>query len=249
MSKSFRCIFIEFPFRCRFFKMVLVPRDAFFEEIHRKSPSLPPTFLRSVCRCLFGPVDHHQTKTDLRALNERLLNEAGERWNFDFRVGEPVHGKRYDWFPSNSEEVEVDSRLDFVPYSYPRQISNNCNTATVDLKSRGSNTRPYSPLCHNSQISASSDVTSRLAASTDGTASCDMNSDVIDSEDVSHDVDRTETGRRVTCRRKLSRDELTMPRSATISGSVRSTKNRTKTKRNLVRTLVAQRSAITGTCN
>lgn len=222
--------------------MMLVPSDAFFGDIHRKSPS---TFLRSVCRCLFGPVDHHQTKTDLQALNERLLNEAGQRWNFDFRVGEPAHGGRYDWFPSNSKKIEEDSRLDFVPCSYPNKIPNNCDTTAVDLKNRSSKTRPYSNPRHIAQ-SPANDVTSRLAAPADVTASRDLYSDVIDSDDVSRDVDRTDTGRRVTCRRRLSWDDRSTSRSATISGPVRRTRSRTKTTRKLVRTLAAQRSAITG---
>lgn len=222
--------------------MMLVPSDAFFEDIHRKSPS---TFLRSVCRCLFGPVDHHQTKTDLQALNERLLNEAGERWNFDFRVGKPVHGGRYDWFPSNSKKIEEDSRLDFVPCSYPNKNSNNCDTTAADFKNSCSKSRPYSNSHHTAQVPAN-DVTSRLAApAADVAVSRDLDSDVIDSGDVSRDVDRTETGRRVTCRRRLSWDERTTSRSATTLGAVRRTRSRAKTTRKLVRSLAAQRSAIT----
>jgi len=50
---------------------------------------------RSVKRMLW-PVDHEQTKRDLRSENQKLQKEITEKYNFDFTSGKPMHGK-YDW--------------------------------------------------------------------------------------------------------------------------------------------------------
>lgn len=45
-----------------------------------------------VCRCLFGPVDSEQLRRDCDALMAGCLQEARERWNFDFVTETPLEG-------------------------------------------------------------------------------------------------------------------------------------------------------------
>nr|XP_004649598.2 cyclin-dependent kinase inhibitor 1 [Jaculus jaculus] len=45
-----------------------------------------------VCRRLFGPVDSEQLRQDCDALMAGCLQEARERWNFDFATETPLEG-------------------------------------------------------------------------------------------------------------------------------------------------------------
>lgn len=49
-----------------------------------------------VCRRLFGPVDSEQLSRDCDALMASCLQEARERWNFDFATETPLEGN-YVW--------------------------------------------------------------------------------------------------------------------------------------------------------
>lgn len=49
-----------------------------------------------VCRRLFGPVDSEQLSRDCDALMAGCLQEARERWNFDFVTETPLEGN-YVW--------------------------------------------------------------------------------------------------------------------------------------------------------
>ncbi|KAM6108274.1 cyclin-dependent kinase inhibitor 1 isoform 2-T2 [Pterocles gutturalis] len=49
-----------------------------------------------VCRNLFGPVDHQQLQNDLEDLLRQQLEEAQQRWNFDFETETPLEG-HYKW--------------------------------------------------------------------------------------------------------------------------------------------------------
>ena len=44
------------------------------------------------CRCLFGPVDSEQLRRDCDALMASCVQEARERWNFDFVTETPLEG-------------------------------------------------------------------------------------------------------------------------------------------------------------
>lgn len=44
------------------------------------------------CRCLFGPVDSEQLRQDCDALMASCVQEARERWNFDFVTETPLEG-------------------------------------------------------------------------------------------------------------------------------------------------------------
>ncbi|XP_009077219.1 PREDICTED: cyclin-dependent kinase inhibitor 1 [Acanthisitta chloris] len=45
-----------------------------------------------VCRNLFGPVDHQQLQNDLEVMLRQNLEEAKQRWNFDFETETPLEG-------------------------------------------------------------------------------------------------------------------------------------------------------------
>jgi len=49
-----------------------------------------------VCRNLFGPVDHHQLQNDFEDLLRQHLEEAQQRWNFNFETETPLEGQ-FKW--------------------------------------------------------------------------------------------------------------------------------------------------------
>ncbi|NXT73077.1 CDN1A inhibitor, partial [Atlantisia rogersi] len=49
-----------------------------------------------VCRNLFGPVDHHQLQIDSENLLKQHLEEAQQRWNFNFETETPLEGQ-FKW--------------------------------------------------------------------------------------------------------------------------------------------------------
>ncbi|XP_075030153.1 cyclin-dependent kinase inhibitor 1 [Calonectris borealis] len=49
-----------------------------------------------VCRNLFGPVDHHQLQNDFEDLLRQHLEEAQQRWNFNFETETPLEG-HFKW--------------------------------------------------------------------------------------------------------------------------------------------------------
>ncbi|XP_024861598.1 cyclin-dependent kinase inhibitor 1 isoform X1 [Kryptolebias marmoratus] len=51
----------------------------------------------SARRNLFGPVDREQLQEEYRAALRRDLEEASERWGFDFTAGRPRQGGRFQW--------------------------------------------------------------------------------------------------------------------------------------------------------
>ncbi|XP_032223614.2 uncharacterized protein LOC5522358 [Nematostella vectensis] len=58
----------------------------------------------SVRRCLFGPVDHEQTKADLQREIKKVVESESRRWNFDFASETPQVG-RYAWFKRHESEA------------------------------------------------------------------------------------------------------------------------------------------------
>ncbi|XP_067038512.1 cyclin-dependent kinase inhibitor 1-like isoform X1 [Acropora muricata] len=60
----------------------------------RERPNIVPS--RSVCRNLFGPVDHEQLKADFLREKEEIIKEDTRKWNFDFENDIPLLG-RYLW--------------------------------------------------------------------------------------------------------------------------------------------------------
>ncbi|XP_050767276.1 cyclin-dependent kinase inhibitor 1 isoform X1 [Gymnogyps californianus] len=49
-----------------------------------------------VCRNLFGPVDHQQLQNDFEDLLRQQLEEAQQRWNFNFETETPLEG-HFKW--------------------------------------------------------------------------------------------------------------------------------------------------------
>ncbi|XP_065505670.1 cyclin-dependent kinase inhibitor 1 [Caloenas nicobarica] len=49
-----------------------------------------------VCRNLFGPVDHDQLQNDFEDFLRQNLEEAQQRWNFNFETGTPLEG-HFEW--------------------------------------------------------------------------------------------------------------------------------------------------------
>lgn len=60
----------------------------------RVRPNINPS--RSVCRQLFGPVNHEQLRADLLRERRKMNDENTQTWNFDFENGVPLVG-RYVW--------------------------------------------------------------------------------------------------------------------------------------------------------
>lgn len=60
----------------------------------RERPNIIPS--RSVCRQLFGPVNHEDIRADLLREKKKLCDENTRTWNFDFENGIPLAG-RYVW--------------------------------------------------------------------------------------------------------------------------------------------------------
>ncbi|XP_009460757.1 PREDICTED: cyclin-dependent kinase inhibitor 1 [Nipponia nippon] len=49
-----------------------------------------------VCRNLFGPVDHDQLQNDFQDLLRQHIEEAQQRWNFNFETETPLEG-HFKW--------------------------------------------------------------------------------------------------------------------------------------------------------
>lgn len=69
----------------------LVARRTF--PLHRRT---------SVCRNLFGPVDHDELNREMKAKMREISERDQQRWNFNFEANTPLNGD-YEW-----EEVPVD---------------------------------------------------------------------------------------------------------------------------------------------
>lgn len=84
----------------------LVARRTF--PLHRRT---------SVCRNLFGPVDHDELNRDMKAKMREISEHSQQRWNFDFDTHTPLDGD-YQW-----EEVEVERTPAFYRESAPADKS------------------------------------------------------------------------------------------------------------------------------
>ncbi|XP_072291327.1 uncharacterized protein [Eucyclogobius newberryi] len=76
----------------------------------------------SVCRNLFGPVDHDELHQDMKDKLREISERDQERWNFNFEVNSPLDGV-YEW-----EEVSVDETPVF--YQDSVQCGRTCVPAT-----------------------------------------------------------------------------------------------------------------------
>lgn len=85
---------------------------------------------KSVCRCLFGPVDHTEVKKTLIQEQKRLDDENSDRWNFDFKLETPISGK-FAWVQLTTE--------DEVPEAY--KLANLSVLAEVFIQSQAAKSR------------------------------------------------------------------------------------------------------------
>ncbi|GAA6111869.1 cyclin-dependent kinase inhibitor 1 [Tachysurus ichikawai] len=58
--------------------------------------SAPQHARRSVCRSLFGPVDHDELNRDIETKMREISERDQKRWNFNFVSDTPLHGD-YEW--------------------------------------------------------------------------------------------------------------------------------------------------------
>ncbi|KAM9369573.1 cyclin-dependent kinase inhibitor 1 [Phaethornis superciliosus] len=74
---------------------------------HSKAGQMPCS--SKVCRNLFGPVDHEELQNDFENLLRQHLEEAQQRWNFDFETDTPLEGpfrwERVDLAEQSDQEV------------------------------------------------------------------------------------------------------------------------------------------------
>ncbi|KAM9376277.1 cyclin-dependent kinase inhibitor 1 [Pholidichthys leucotaenia] len=94
----------------------LVARRTF--PLHRRT---------SVCRNLFGPVDHDGLKREMNAKLREISERDQQRWNFNFDTHTPLDGD-YEW-----QEVPVDKTPRF--YRDPAQSGRTKVPATTPVKS------------------------------------------------------------------------------------------------------------------
>lgn len=66
-------------------------------EFNRLQSTFEPEQERvRVCRSLFGPVDHDESKRFLQEELSRITQQDSKRWNFDFQKDKPLEG-RFAW--------------------------------------------------------------------------------------------------------------------------------------------------------
>lgn len=96
---------------------------------------MDPTRRReSVCRSLFGPVDHEQLRRELKLKLKEISEQDSRRWNFNFQSETPLPG-RFQW-----EEIPTDCAATL--YQDSTQLKD-CSPATEDddrLSERGQST-------------------------------------------------------------------------------------------------------------
>ncbi|XP_065596292.1 cyclin-dependent kinase inhibitor 1 [Cyrtonyx montezumae] len=61
-----------------------------------QSRARPTPCSTKVCRNLFGPVDHEQIHNDFKEQLRQQLEEAQQRWNFNFETETPLEG-HFKW--------------------------------------------------------------------------------------------------------------------------------------------------------
>lgn len=61
-----------------------------------QNPNVLQLRSRSVCRALWGPVDHDQVRKDLEREQKTISKALTRKYNFDFESGKPMKGK-WQW--------------------------------------------------------------------------------------------------------------------------------------------------------
>lgn len=88
---------------------------------------------QTVCRSLFGPVDHDQLRRDLKLRVMEIVDQDRRRWNFDFQTETPLPG-RFQW-----EEVATTSAAALHRVSTPPRdaCASNCEGGERRTEAKG----------------------------------------------------------------------------------------------------------------
>ncbi|MEQ2274002.1 hypothetical protein XENORESO_012338 [Xenotaenia resolanae] len=79
----------------------------------------------SVCRNLFGPVDHDQVRQDVQLKLKEIMEQDSQHWNFNFQSGIPQLG-RFQW-----EEIPTDCAASYYQES-PKPMADVNSLKTED---------------------------------------------------------------------------------------------------------------------
>ncbi|KAF4080998.1 hypothetical protein AMELA_G00155850 [Ameiurus melas] len=101
--------------------------------------SIPQRARRSVCRSLFGSVDHDELNRDIEAKLRELSDRDQKRWNFNFGSGTPLQGA-YEWEGAAAEatpafyqeSVQVGKNRAVVVHVKPRTDAPNRQNSAQD---------------------------------------------------------------------------------------------------------------------
>ncbi|XP_068433306.1 cyclin dependent kinase inhibitor 1Ca [Clinocottus analis] len=85
---------------------------------------------KSVCRSLFGPVDHDQLSRELELKLGELAEEDSRRWNFNFQTETPLAGS-YQW-----DEMPADGAAAVRPECALPRRDGACSPARAGLSER-----------------------------------------------------------------------------------------------------------------
>lgn len=108
-----------------------------------RGPFFPQRACRSVCRSLFGAVDHEELNRDIEAKLREISERDQKRWNFNFVAGTPLLGD-YEWEGTAAEttpafyqeSVQVGKRRAVAPQVKPHtEAPNRENCARKDAAS------------------------------------------------------------------------------------------------------------------
>ncbi|KAF0040581.1 hypothetical protein F2P81_006479 [Scophthalmus maximus] len=105
---------------------------------HRASSSAFWERRTSVCRSLFGPVDHDELSQEMKAKMQEISERDQQRWNFNFAANTPLDGD-YEW-----QEVPVDK----TPAFYQDSVQNDRTRVPetpVKLRPSSDSTVPETP--------------------------------------------------------------------------------------------------------
>ena len=108
---------------------------------------------RSVKRMLW-PVDHEQIKNELRREQQAADKEFTERYNFDFKTGQPLHGK-YKW-------VSIDSELPSDNECGTTTKQNTCPSGSNERFTRSPVATECSPSKRSTSENSQSETTKRM---------------------------------------------------------------------------------------
>jgi len=113
----------------------------------------------SVCRSLFGPVDHDELNRDMKSKLREMAERDQRRWNFNFETDTPLAGA-YQW-----EESEVNTAPTF--YQDSVQVGKTRTLATTsivrqcpDLSLQEPPCQDVSPRCEERLVSCESSTPS-----------------------------------------------------------------------------------------